>query len=74
MANPTMTIQLKPEIVESVKKSLPIKNKLQYDLNISYLTLQRWLKDNSENLTKALALKIIGEGLNKSNEELLIEA
>lgn len=66
-------IQLRPEIIEAVKKSLSAKNRLQYDLNISYLTLQRWLKENSENLTKATALKIIGEELNKTNDELLTD-
>lgn len=73
MSNTTTLIQLKPEVIEMIKKSLPAKNRLQFELGKSYLTIQRWLKENSTNLTTGNALKIIGEELNISNNELLTE-
>lgn len=70
----TTEIKLKPEIIESVKKGLEVKNRLQYELGISYLTLQRWLNTNDGKLTQAKVLKIISEELNISKDDLLIEA
>lgn len=64
----TTTIQLTETAIEAVKKSLPAKNRLQYELQKSYMTIQRWLNENNSNLTTAHALKIIEEetGLNQS--------
>lgn len=64
-----MTIRLTDTAIEAVKKSLDAKNRLQYELRISYLTVQRWLKENDPKLTTAHALKIISEetGLNGPN-------
>lgn len=73
MENTIMVAQIKPEIIEAVKKSLTIKNRLQFELHISYVTLKRWLANNSKGLTNAATLKIIGEELNMSIEELLTD-
>lgn len=57
--------------IEAVKKSLPAKNRLQYELGKSYLTIQRWLKSNSANLTTAHSLQIISEETGIPQQELL---
>lgn len=57
--------------IEAVKKSLPAKNRLQFELGISYLTLQRWLNDRNPKLTTAHSMKIISEETGLSQQELL---
>lgn len=74
MANAINQIQLRPEVIEEIKKNLSVKNRLQFELHKSYLTIQRWLNEKSSNLTTAHALKIISEELEKSPNELLTEA
>ncbi|WP_158993411.1 hypothetical protein [Mucilaginibacter sp. L196] len=69
----TTIIKLKPEVIEAVKKGLDVKNRLQFELKISYLTLQRWLNTNDDKLTRAQVLQIISEELSISKEELLTE-
>lgn len=67
------TVRLKGDAVELVKKSLKTKNRLQFELRISYLTLQRWLKANDSKLTGAHSLKIISEETGISQPDLLEE-
>ena len=67
----TTEIRLKSEIIGNIKRSLECKNRLQFELGISYLTLQRWLNGNSEKLTTAHALNIISEVLNIPKDDLL---
>lgn len=74
MTSATTMIELKNEIISTIKKSLQVRNALQYGLNISSQTLNRWLSTKSSNLTTATALKIIGEELGKSPNDLLTEA
>lgn len=63
--------KLKPSVVEEVKKNLNIKNRLQYEMRISYDTIMRWLRSNSDQLTKAHALRILSEELGVDQSELL---
>jgi hypothetical protein len=69
----TTIIKLKPEIIELIKKGLEVKNRLQFELAISYLTLQRWLNTNHEKLTQEKVLRIISEELNIPKDELLTD-
>lgn len=64
--------RLNETAIEAVKKSLAAKNRLQFELNKSYLTIQRWLKDNSPNLAKGRALKIISEETGIDQNDLLL--
>lgn len=64
-------VKLKPEIVEAIKKGLSVKNRLQLELNISYLTLQRWLKGNDDKLTQAKVLNIVSDELGIDKNQLL---
>ncbi len=74
MANSTNIVQIKPEIIEEIKKSLSTKNRLQFELKKSYLTIQTWLKENSSKLTEVQALRIIREELGYNTiDELLTD-
>lgn len=73
MAITTNDVQLKPEIINEIKKSLSTKNRLQHELGKSFLTIQRWLKENSSKLTEFKALKIISEELGHPIDDLLTE-
>lgn len=68
----TIDIRLNDYAIEAVKKNLSAKNRLQYELNKSYVTIQRWLKDNSPNLAKGRALKIIAEETGIDQKDLLL--
>lgn len=64
-------VKMKPEVVEAIKKGLNVKNRLQLELNISYLTLQRWLKGNDDKLTQAKVLNIVSDELGLDRNQLL---
>lgn len=66
-------VQLKPEVIESIKKSLACKNALQFGLGKSYDTVQRWLKENNSKLTEVTPLNIIADALHLTVEELTEE-
>lgn len=65
-------IRLNDIAVNAVKKSLPAKNRLQYELNKSYMTIQRWLRENNPNLAKGRALTIISEETGIDQKDLLL--
>lgn len=69
----TTTIKLRAEVIEAIKKGLSVKNRLQYELNISYLTLQRWLNNNDDKLTLPKCLQIIADELGIDKDELLTQ-
>jgi len=62
---------LKNSVLDGIKGSLKLRNKLCFELGIHSVTLDRWVKENSDNLTKAKALEIISEFLGKPEKELL---
>lgn len=70
-ATETNTIRLTDTAIEAVKKNLSAKNRLQFELEISFMTIQRWLKENNTKLTTAHALKIISEETGISQSDLL---
>lgn len=63
------TIRLKQEVIEAIRGDQGTRNRLMYELNISYPTMQRYLDNNSDNLTKAGTLNLISEitGIDKDN-------
>lgn len=67
----TTEVKMKPEVVEAIKKGLTVKNRLQLELNISFLTLQRWLKGNDDKLTQAKVLNIVSDELGIDKDQLL---
>ena len=71
---PAIEIRLKEEVIQEIRQNKTLKNQLQLGLNIGPATLARHLANNDEKLTTATALKIIRDGLNKTNDELLNES
>lgn len=66
-------IRLSEKAISAVKKSLSAKNRLQYELNCSFLTIMRWLKKNDSKLTTAQSLRIISEETGLTIDDLLEE-
>lgn len=69
----TTEIRLKPEIIQLIRSNQKVKNQLQLTLDISHTTLYRYLDLNSDQLTLAVSLKIIGDGLGIDRGDLLNE-
>ncbi len=69
----TIEIKLKPETIAEIRKNKDLKNRLIFELGISPSTLARLLDGNSDRLTTATALKIIGDELGRTNDELLTQ-
>lgn len=63
--------RLTKNTIAAVKKNLSAKNRLQFELKKSHLTIQRWLNSNSEMLTTAHSLSIIAEETGIPKDELL---
>ena len=70
----TTEIKLKPEIIELIRKNQGLKNQLMFELKISPSTLWRVLNNNGDKINTPTALRTIGEVLDKTTDELLIEA
>jgi len=64
-------MSMKKDIVDQIKHNQDLKNRLCYDLKLSHVTLQRWLSNNSDNLTKYHTLKIIASELGHEVTELV---
>jgi len=69
----TPTIKLSPLAVEAIREHSPgIKSKLALALHCSEGTINRYLRENDDNLTKAAALAVIREETGQLQEELLL--
>lgn len=66
-------MKLTNKALQEIKASKRLKNRLALDLDISPSTLNRWIADNDDNLTKAAALQIIREETGLSDSEILEE-
>lgn len=64
-------MRIKNDVLLKVADSAKCKDLLEAALGVSQPTISRYVADNHDNLTKAAALKVIGEYFNLSNEEIL---
>ncbi len=64
-------MKIKKSVLKKVAESQGCRNRLMEALNISQPTMSRYVQDNDDNLTKAAALKVIGEYFNLTNEQML---
>lgn len=55
------TIRLKQSVIDAIRSNQDSRNRLMYELKVSYPTIQRYLDNNSDNLTKAGTLVLISE-------------
>lgn len=65
-----MTI-LSGKAIEEVKKNTRLKTRLALAMDVSVYTIDRWLKDNSDDLTKAASLQVIKEETGLDDSEIL---
>lgn len=66
-------MKIKKLVILAIRGSTDIRNKLKEALNISDTTLYRLLYYDSEDLTKAAAMRVIREELNLKDEDILEE-
>lgn len=68
-------IQLTKEAKRMIgeRKGMRIRNRLALEMDKSTSTIERWLTDNDEMLTTALAVKIISEETGLSANQILTE-
>ena len=66
-------MKIRMQVLEKVAESQGCRRKLMDALDISAPTMTRYIQDNDDNLTKAAALKVIGEYFNLTNEEIMID-
>lgn len=65
------TIRLKQSVIEAIRSNQDSRNRLMYELKVSYPTMQRYLDNNSDNLTKAGTLVLISKITGISKDKLL---
>ncbi|MGV6946968.1 hypothetical protein [Sphingobacterium kyonggiense] len=67
---PITTIRLKESVLNHLKDDNKIKTMLSFNLNKSYPTITKWIREDSDQLTLASALKTISEYLDIPVDEL----
>lgn len=68
---PQRVIKLRENVLEAIKSDNVLKNKIAIALEKSYPTIQRYLNQNSKNLTLESTLMVLRKELKLTNEELL---
>lgn len=66
-------MRLTQKTLDIIRADTRIKNLLALELGRSVYTVQRWIEGNSDDLTKAAALKIIREEIGLSDKDILEE-
>lgn len=66
-------MKIKKLVILAIRGSTDIRNKLKEALDISDTTLYRLLYYDSEDLTKAAAMRVIREELNLTDDQILEE-
>lgn len=66
-------MNLKEAVLARLRKSKAAKNRLAFELNKSGYTIEKWIRENDDNLTKASSMKIIREELGLTDSEILEE-
>lgn len=66
-------MRISDKALNAIKESTRLKNLLALAMDCSVYTIDRWIKEGGDNLTKATALKIIREETGLSDSDLLEE-
>lgn len=66
-------MELKATVLQTIRNHKVVKNRLALELNKSSYTIERWIKENDDNLTKAASMAIIREELGLTDSEILQE-
>ncbi|GEM_PF-5150575 len=67
---PITTIRLKESVLNYLKEDNKVKTMLSFNLNKSYPTITKWIRDGSDQLTLAASLKTISDCMNVPVEDL----
>lgn len=67
-------MKIKRKILEKINASTKLKTQLALALNKSVFSIQRYIDENDDNLTKASVLKVIREELGLSDSQILEES
>jgi hypothetical protein len=65
-------MQLSADVLKKIAAP-EIRRKLTIALNVTDQTVIRYIKDNSDDLTKAAALKVIRQETGLTDEQILVE-
>lgn len=66
-------MKLKATVLATLRRTKEAKNRLAFELNLSSYTIEKWIRENDDSLTKAAAMKIIREELGLTDSEILEE-
>jgi hypothetical protein len=67
-------MKLTLKAISELKRNKRARARLQLELNKSEYTINKYIHDNDDNLTKAAALRVIREETGLSDSEILEEA
>lgn len=67
---PITTIKLKESVLNQIKDDNKVKTMLSFNLDKSYPTITKWIRENSEQLTLAASLRTISDCIGKPVDEL----
>lgn len=62
---------LKATVLATLRNHKTAKNRLALELDKSSYTIEKWIRENDDSLTKAAALRIIREELGLTDAEIL---
>ncbi len=66
-------MKLQNKAIQELKDNMRLRNRLAFDLNKSPATINRWIIDNDDNLTKAAVLEIIRQETGMVDSQILEE-
>lgn len=66
-------MRLTNKAIQELRSNMRLRNRLALELDKSHSTLNRWISDNDDNLTKAAALVIIREETGLDDSQILEE-
>lgn len=67
-------MKIKASVLKRISEHKGLRARLCEEMNKSYFTVNRWINENDDNLTKATALKIIRDELGLSDAQILEES
>lgn len=67
-------MKIKKTVLRKIAENKGLVARICAEMDKSYFTVNRWVNENDDNLTKAAALKLIREELNLTDSQILEEA
>lgn len=67
-------MKLSGKAITTIRNNTELKTKLALAMKCSVYTIDRWIRDNSDDLTKAAALAVIREETGLTDSEILMDS